>query len=970
MGALSVVLFHVWTFGLLMFGLTTSFQEQQQIPSSEVYELSTTPKYSRFHEVESKCEPFLSSASVLEADDNRVYSIKTELAFFSGDWVQDSGQAPLMPFTDSPMFDGSKNVPSRLTSFYVTNVDPVYRSERAINVSGTLTLATTLMELTSQPNETPHFYLSPGLSELMILFEGIYMESNEGERVMCLLGNSSLPSRHPNSTNPWEWMKLLPENPNSFSVPLLSDDHVLLVLHYPKRFTLTTRGIRGEMKSLNGRSSLKYFDKVHIVSQLSSATKYQFESEGIVAKACNPYPYQDQLLDETIDVYKGHEFCAMLKQFTSGQIFDVVPNGSCHSHCSKLGPFEPESDIHNFHIVMQDLQCESKINGDGVSSARVSAVLRAIPPQVDFRGKQRSGLGGTTLSMEGVWDSSNGQLCMVGCLGVTNRCGSRICLYLALSFSLTQRSVLIGTISSIANSGVGSYFPLLFKKTVIPSELMSMSTDSHLSYKYSKIHLARAFLERDKNFDVIVNVKKLFFIYPNKENIDELVGLTTLYDDLTLHTNLPRAMHHTPYLSLEILSVSSLFGRYRLYRNESTKSEDHPLLNVSVYLSLTGHPNLNDSSLSLEGLYNPFDGKMYLIGCRAMDCLIQVKVEYPPKNSRWFVIPAVKVSITSQRNKDDPLYFHQILLETTPILNQNQRLDILSQRAIKSFLRLIALSVAAASILGHLFYIRATPNSVPYISIVMLGIQSLGYLIPLTTGVEALFEKRLFHTDHPLPYGFHENLGFYFTTYMSKLLVVATFLLTMKLIQKVWKSRIRLLTRTPLEPSRVPSDKHVLLVSLAIHITGFLIVVAVHAFGADEIRLVSDDNPKWGNRENKFRKWETVVDEYLGLAEDFFLLPQIIGNILWKLNCKPLRKAYYMGGTAVRFLPHLYNYFKGPEFNPFDPYHGMNEYVMPSSMLGDIALSITSVLFAIVVYVQQSFSYEKPDAKLKAVQVF
>ncbi|KAK1281921.1 hypothetical protein QJS10_CPB22g01018 [Acorus calamus] len=720
------------------------------------------------------------------------------------------------------------------------------------------------------------------------------------------------------------------------------------------------------MKSLNERSSLAYFDKVLIVSQLSSATKYQFESKGVVEKACNPYPYQDQLLNETIDVYKGHEFCAMLKQFTLGQIFDVVPNGSCNSHCSKLGPFEPESEIDNLHIVMQELQCESKVNGDGVSSARVSAILRAIPPREDFRGKQRSGLDGMSLSMEGVWDSSSGQICMVGCLGVTNRCGSRICLYLALSFSLTQRSVLIGTISSIADSGVGSYFPLLFKKTVIPSELMSMSSDSHLSYKYSKIHLARAFLEWDKSFDVSVNVKKLFFIYPNKENIDELVVLTTLYNDLTLHTYLStvssRGVHS--FLILEILSVGSLFGHCGLYRNESTITEDHALLNVSAYLSLRGHPNMNDSSLSLEGLYNPFDGKMYLIGCRdvsiaTMDCLIQVKVEYPPKNVWSFIIPTAKVSITSQRNKDDPLYFHQIKFETAPILYQNQRLDIISQRAIKSFLRLIALSVAAASILGQLFYIRATPNSVPYISIVMLGVQALGYLIPLTTGVEALFEKRLFYPEHPLPYDLHENLGFYFTTYMSKLLVVATFLLTMMLIQKVWKSRIRLHTPAPLELSRVPNDKYVLLVSLAIHITGFLMVVVVHAFGANGSKLTSVGYPELEKREKKFCKWETVVEEYLGLAEDFFLLPQIIGNILWKLNCKPLRKTYYMGGTAVRFLHHLYNYFKGPEF---DPHYGKNEYVMPSSMLGDIALSITSVLFAIVVYVQQSFTYEKIKA--------
>ncbi|KAK1281916.1 hypothetical protein QJS10_CPB22g01017 [Acorus calamus] len=289
-------------------------------------------------------------------------------------------------------------------------------------------------------------------------------------------------------------------------------------------------------------------------------------------------------------------------------------------------------------MVMQDLQCESKINGDGVSSARVSAVLRAMPPQVNFRGKRRSGLSGMTLSTGGVWDSSSGQLCM---------------------------SVLIGTISSIANSGDGSYFPLLFKKTVITSELMSMFPDLHLSYTYSKIHLARALLEMDK-FDLSMKIKKLFFIYPNEENNDEQVGLPTLYDDLTLHTPFSTIQSHgwnSPFLILEVLSLSSSFGRYRWYQNASTITEYNPLLNISAYLNITGQPNMNDLPLSLEGLYNTLNGKMYLIGCRdvtdstsglqnGMDCLLQVMVEYPPKNSWWFVIPTAKSCIHEKVQSD------------------------------------------------------------------------------------------------------------------------------------------------------------------------------------------------------------------------------------------------------------------------------------------------------------------------------
>jgi len=59
------------------------------------------------------------------------------------------------------------------------------------------------------------------------------------------------------------------------------------------------------------------------------------------------------------------------------------------------------------------------------------------------------------------------------------------------------------------------------------------------------------------------------------------------------------------------------------------------------------------------------------------------------------------------------------------------------------------------------------------------------------------------------------------------------------------------------------------------------------------------------------------LEEHVGLVQDFFLLPQIIGNILWQINCKPLRKAYYVGITVVRLLPHVYDNVRAPVFNPY-----------------------------------------------------
>ena len=151
---------------------------------------------------------------------------------------------------------------------------------------------------------------------------------------------------------------------------------------------------------------------------------------------------------------------------------------------------------------------------------------------------------------------------------------------------------------------------------------------------------------------------------------------------------------------------------------------------------------------------------------------------------------------------------------------------------------------------------------------------------------------------------------------MAKLLLLIACLLTLRLCQKVWKSRIRLLTRSPSEPWRVPSDKRVFAISSAIHAMGFLIVLIVHNMKISSRPIQSSAYLDAELNGHNQHEWETQLWEYVGLVQDFFLLPQIIGNILWHFERKPLRKLYYIGITVLRLLPHIYDYLRPPVFNP------------------------------------------------------
>ncbi|KAL3824326.1 hypothetical protein ACJIZ3_020355 [Penstemon smallii] len=964
---------------------------------------SVSYNYDRINEVNKQCAFVLNSASEMKPDDNRIYTIKEQLSFVNGDWWQNlnGAGAPLMPFDDREISVNDLRSPSKLVSFWVTDVNTRHSSKKLIFISGILQMGITLEGLFSEKpyGESRRFDIWPSHSQLSITFQGIYTES-ENERVMCLLGNTVLPSREPDSANPWGWVKEY----GYTNQPLLTqDDQILLVLRYPKSLTLRTRAILGSLKSLNSKSNLKYFNEVQMSSSLGASVNYEFTSENLVSKACDPYPFKDSLMYGEIDIYKGLDFCVILERFTRQEALTVLPNWKCNGtddFCSKLGPFLFNKEINatdgsfkNVKIVLQDVRCE-KMEGE---ITRVSSVFRAVPPSENqFTAAQRTGLSNTTLSAEGIWKSSSGQLCMIGCYG--NKCDSRICLYVPLSFSIKQRSIILGTISSIDRT-TESYFPLSFEKVVRPGELWDQYTASNPYYKYSKIEAAGVVLEKDEPFNFGTMIKKSLLKFPKIEDTEgSRYSLTLLSEDLTLHVPavpdpFPNSFLKKTDFGMEILSIGPLFGRYWPLQNVSENpspemTEKELLLNVSGQINLVGNTYSNFSSLSVEGIYDPHVGKMYLIGCRdvraswkilyesmdlesGLDCLVEVVISYPPTTVRWLVNPTARISITSQRNEDDPLHFLQIKLQTVPIMYRKQREDILSRRGVEGILRILTLSVAIACILSQLFYVRDNVDSVPYVSLVMLGVQALGYSFPLITGAEALFRKAATEFNDDQSYDLQNSQWISVIDYTVKLLILVAFSLTLRLCQKVWKSRVRVLTRAPLEPHRVPSDKTVFWTTLVIHTIGYILVLVSHYVNTRNKPLQTARFIDSTGYSHVIREWETELEEYLGLVQDFFLLPQVMANVLWRINCKPLRNLYYVGITLVRLLPHVYDFIRSPIPNPYfsEEYEFVNPRMDFFSKFGDIAIPTMAVLLAFAVYVQQRWNYEKLSKTLVLGQV-
>ncbi|KAK7294129.1 hypothetical protein RJT34_17012 [Clitoria ternatea] len=969
-----------------------------------------TYKYDRMGEVQKQCVSVLSASSELRYEYSGVTGMKGELSFVNGDWMQDDGgKFPIMPFDPqkSPGTLSENRTPMSLVSFWVTDVDHDHRLKKSVPINGFMVMGITrdgnLVDNANVGNSG--FQLWPSHSQLSILFQGVYTESkkNGGERVLCLLGDTVLPTREANPANPWEWMK------NPGDIPLSEDDQILLVLHYPLSFTLTNRMISGELRSLNREANPKYFDVVHISSQLGKSVKYTFGSQQIVSKACNPYPYKDNLMSDGINAYKGARFCEILEEITREKPLYVVPNWRCNGtddFCSKLGPFLSDKEVkltdggfQDVKLYMQDVICEQAgTNSNNAGSAKVSTVFRAVSPSENqYTAAKRSGSSNMSLATEGIWKSSSGQLCMVGCLGLSDakrsNCNTRICMYIPTTFSLKQRSIILGTLSPIDNSS--AFFPLSFEQLVLPSELWNYLKVTRPNYSYSKTNLAGTVLEKNEPFSFTTVIKKSLLTFPKLEDNEAFLdSLSLLSEDLTFHVPgfpdpMPNVMAPRVDIQMEILSVGPLFGRYWYAQNGSTSEQETPyhtdaaeltekqlLINVSAQLSLTGKGYSNFSVLFLEGLYDPHVGKMYLIGCRdvraswkvlfqsydleaGMDCLIEVVVSYPPTTTRWLVHPTATISIESQRTDDDPLRFNPIKLQTFPIIYRKQREDVLSHRGVEGILRILTLSFAIGCILSQLFYIKHNVDSLPYMSLVVLGIQALGYSIPLVTGAEALFKKMVSESYDDLSSELESSEWLHVIDYTVKLLLIVSLLMTLRLFQKVWKSRLRLQTRTPVEPHCVPSDKWVLLCIFTIHVIGYVLVLIIHGTKTSQKAL----NKYLVDRVNShpMSGWATEMEEYVGLVEDFFLFPQVVGNLIWHINCKPLRKLYFIGITLVRLLPHIYDYIRAPIPNPY--FSEDSEFVNPNldfySKFGDITIPVIAVILALLVYVQQRLGYEK-----------
>ncbi|GJN11223.1 hypothetical protein PR202_ga29397 [Eleusine coracana subsp. coracana] len=343
-------------------------------------------------------------------------------------------------------------------------------------------------------------------------------------------------------------------------------------------------------------------------------------------------------------------------------------------------------------------------------------------------------------------------------------------------------------------------------------------------------------------------------------------------------------------------------------------------INVSAQLTAVGDTGITTSVMSLEGVYSPEEGLMQLVGCqvnRALeeekDCSIEMRVEYPPTNTHYLSWSTAKVQIASMRDAGDPLHFDTTQLRSVPQYRK-PRPDNVSRGIPDGVLCIVLLFAAIAAAGSQLRHLKAHADVAPYVSLVMLGVQALGFGVPLVMDIQALLGTATSRSEDVMASAMPTSS--YMLNRMSwvsrsiylvvNLLCVGAFVLTLWIDDKVRRARGHMLARSLLEPG----DAKVFVYHCSVHLALFVLVLALNGQAM-------------------------TVEQHVGLMH---------GPV---------------PAVAVRLLPHVYEYVRPPPPVTFthDENGNSSWSVFFPGGAGSLVMLSVSVLLVLVVYVQQRWNY-------------
>nr|CAB3473883.1 unnamed protein product [Digitaria exilis] len=534
--------------------------------------------------------------------------------------------------------------------------------------------------------------------------------------------------------------------------------------------------------------------------------------------------------------------------------------------------------------------------------------------------------------VEGRWDSTRSMLCLTACHVVSSEesmevreCGIGMSFWFPGAWTIHDRSVVAGKIwysSQQAAAGDGSGSVMVSVSSIDASNHRSNFSD--VTYEYTMVEEAKKhYLSDPELSDAKKNKKAGSFVAPNytdhdfefrfietgrdKEGsghaIPVAIGSAIVYGD-RLAADDSFSQHAVVNVShQELMSVS-----YDIRHHVPPEGWERPK-NTSFY-----SVSLEERRITAEGVFDPKTGVLCMMACRELhsgsttDCQILITVHLASLDANKAQGQGHgKGAISSLRNKTtDPLFFDKIEIALFGMYSE-QVSESISRVDLESIMLVISTTLPCVFTVVQILHARRRPEAAAATSVTMLVVLALGYVAPLVVSSEALFLSR---RRQFVPVPFRSYLPYELSQAMMRAPTLIALLLQLRLIQLALTARKRDIDRTRAEASSA-AERRALWLCLPLYLIGGALTIIFHAMNArleDSLTVSIGPEPA--------TLWEDLVSS-AGLALDAFLLPQIAMNALSAgARVRALSPWFYVGGTVVRAMPHVYGVVRGWGYVP------------------------------------------------------
>ncbi|OMO80280.1 hypothetical protein CCACVL1_13065 [Corchorus capsularis] len=727
---------------------------------------------------------------------------------------------------------------------------------------------------------------------------------------------------------------------------LLTPSAVFKLTNLKNTSRITTL-ITGTVESLSSSDDVNYFEPISIIMFPRLNYEYTFDSTESIYEFSSETDTEKNL---PLSALPSRSFCSIIS--THEKVFELHYSSNCRStkqNCLPFGNGGLAGYLPRF-VSFRSISC--------------SGVQKRSRVLVEFRNNSyvenyQFFNPNTTLIGEGTWDEKKNRLFVSVCrfldIGESwsnahvGDCTTRLSLRFPAVYSMRRTSNVMGqmwTKKSVNDSGY-------FDRIVFQSTKKRVERVPGLMYEYTEFDRVKTFCPRNEP------VRNKGERYPSGNSNDMIFDISVRDSERKYGKG-----------SAIPFAIGDLLYRQNLYPMTLPSSmfetavptswiQSRPI-NVSYEISITLQTPTNSidglhfsylyeekMEITAEGVYDSQTGNLCMVGCRKLlgsnnqvlgngylDCEILLNFQLAPlkPNGNGGYI---KGSIESTREKSDPLYFNHLVVSSTDKEIDDQGRSLIRKTGVKFTMAVISNILICIFVGLQLHHLKKNPEVVSFISLVMLGILTLGHTVPLALDFDTMCLNK--QDRHKVVS--HNGGWFELKEVIVTVPMVVAFLLLLRLLHLTVSARTHNGNRKSLW---VAEEKAALVIVFLYAASAKITLLAAwETYKPDKMLLISSqvEHPICN-----------IVKSYASLLLDGFLFPQLLLNLFSNSKQNALNRSFYIGTTFVRLLPHAYDVLY-TKFN-FPPGNSDRGFF---SLARDVIIVLGLLFLPAVIYFQQKF---------------